>query len=80
MRVGSFFYVFPIENGFKEEDALSPLFFKFVLGYSFKMVQTNQYGLKLNGKHQVLVYADDVNVLDERGRTIQETQKFFSRW
>ena len=71
------FYVFPIENSFKEEDALSPLFFNSVLGYCFKMVQTNQYGLKLNGKHQVLVYADDVNILDERGRTIEESTEVF---
>jgi hypothetical protein len=65
--------VFRIENGFKEEDALSPLFFNFALGYAFKMIQTNQYGLKLNGTHQVLVYADDVNVLGESVRTIVES-------
>ena len=45
--------MFLIENGFKEEDALSPLFFIFALGYALKMVQTNQYGLKLNGTLQV---------------------------
>jgi hypothetical protein len=72
--------VFPIENGLKQGDALSPLFFNFALGYAFKMVQTHQYGLKLNGTHQVLVYADDVNVLGENERTIEKTQKFFSKY
>jgi hypothetical protein len=41
------------------------------------MVQTNQYGLKLNGTHQVLLYADDVNVLGESGRTIEESTEVF---
>jgi len=51
--------MFLIENGLKE-DALSPLFFNFALVYAIRKAQTNQYGLKLDGRHQVLVYADDV--------------------
>jgi hypothetical protein len=30
------------------------------------MVQVNQDGSKLNGTHQILVYADDVNILGGR--------------
>jgi hypothetical protein len=41
------------------------------------MVQTNQYGLKLNGTHQVLVYVDDVNVLGENTRTVEGSTEVF---
>ena len=57
--------VFPIRNGLKQGDALPPLFFKFVLEYDIRRVQINQDGLKLNGTHQLLVYADDFNLLEK---------------
>jgi len=55
---------FPIRNGLKQIDALSPKLFNFALEYTIRRVQVNQDGLKLNGTHQFLAYADDVNVLE----------------
>jgi len=63
---------FPIRNGLKQGDALSPIVFNFALEYAIRMVQVNQDGLKLNGTHQLLAYADDVNILGGSIHTLKE--------
>jgi len=64
--------MFPVRNGLKKGDAVLPLLFSFAVEYTFRRVQVNQDGLKLNDTRQLLVYADDVKILGGSIHTIKE--------
>jgi hypothetical protein len=65
---------FPVQNGLKQ-DTLSQLLFNFALEYAIGKVLKNQVGLKLNRTHELLAFADGVNLLvDNRNYKGEKTE------
>jgi hypothetical protein len=67
---------FAIQNALKQGDVLSSLFFNFALEYAISKAQENQVGLKLNGTHQLLAYAYDMNLLEDNIDTINRNTNY----
>jgi hypothetical protein len=64
--------MFPFKKFLKHGDAVSPLLFNFASEFNISRVQVNQDGLKLNDKHQLLFYADNIDMLGRIVYTIKD--------
>jgi hypothetical protein len=50
------------------------MLFNFTSEYATRKVQENEVGLELNGTHQLLVDADNINLLGDRINTVRENR------
>jgi hypothetical protein len=53
-----------------------PLPFNFALEFAIRKVKENEEGMKLNGTHQLPVYADDINILGGNTNSTKEHRNF----
>jgi hypothetical protein len=61
-----------LSDNFSIQNGLSPLLSNFALEYAIRKVQENQVGLKLNRTHQLLAYAEGVNLLGDCIDTVRK--------
>jgi hypothetical protein len=65
----------PTQNCLKQEDVLPPLLSNFAFEYAIKKVQENWVELKINGTHELLAYADYMNLLGGNIETIKRKRE-----
>ena len=58
------------------QSALKTLILESPSYHTIRRVQENRIGLEMNGKNQLLVYADDVNMI-ENLQTVSESTEIF---
>jgi hypothetical protein len=68
---------FPIQNHLKQGDALASLLFNLAFEYSIMKVQENHMGLTLSGTHQLLAYAENMNLLGYNIHTANKNKHFY---
>jgi hypothetical protein len=53
-------YEFPVQNGLKQGDTVSPLLFNFAFEYAIRKIQEICEGLEFSGTHELVVFGEDV--------------------
>jgi len=71
--------MFPIKNGLKG-DALSSLLFNLALKYDIRKFRANHMLFKFHGTHQVIIYADDVNLRSQSIHDISFISPLWGDW
>ena len=56
---------------------MSPFLFRCTLEYATGKIHAHQEGLKLSGTHQLLVCADDINLLGGNIHTVKKKHRCF---
>jgi hypothetical protein len=81
VRIGHICGNFLFEYELKQGDALTPLLLNLAVEYAIRKVQENQLRLKLNGIHQLVVYADmnllgdNIDAMKKNTETLIEASK-----
>ena len=66
MRIGNYCSSsFSIENVLKQGDNLSLQLFNFALKYAIRKVQETSLRLDMDGTHQLLAFAEDINLIED---------------
>jgi hypothetical protein len=79
VRIGKhLFESFLFQNDLKQGSALTPRLINFALEYAIRKVQEIHLGLKLNRAHQLLAYANYVNLLGDNIDTIKKKHGNFN--